>query len=146
MRDILLGVSSVVVVLLGITPVFGASEEGLQIKVTPVFVSVQLSTSLVDMGVVQLGQEKAYSDTIAAKNNGSVMEDFDIKGSSAQGASSSWALSEISNGPDLFMLKVSSNNWGTETALTEGFVHLQDSIEPDANHIFGRKLNFRPAQ
>jgi len=97
-----------------VLPVFAGSDDSLQIQVSTPLVSVSLSEDTVNFGTVALGQEKETSVYPVATNDGAVKIDLDMKGTNATHGTHSWALDDVNNGDDRYMLMISrDSDWTT---------------------------------
>ena len=132
-------------VVISVLPVFAVPEDSLQLQVTPkTLVSVTISPSTVDFGTLVVNQESAYPVGISVNNDGSVVEDIDIRGTGAQYDSGetiyTWNLSDDSNGPNQFMLKISKDNWSTVTNLSSTYKDFIDPLSANTNQEFNLKI------
>lgn len=81
--------SLVVLVFLLVGPVWAATSGTIDVTVTPKLISLSVSPTSYDYGVLGLSETAETTITFAVENTGNVDEDFDIKGSNT----ADWTLS-----------------------------------------------------
>ena len=144
MRKILLSVSSAIVLLLGVTPVFSAGEENVQVLVSTELISVSLDIDTINFGALPLNTESPSSVQIMARNNGTVVEDFGIKGTTAScnncSSSNNWALSSTNDSTDKYIMKYSTDNWTTPITMTTNYVGFASNMSINGDSGFKFKL------
>lgn len=81
----------------------------IDVTVTPIYVSLTVSPNQLDFGTVILGGVKSSSQNVSVANDGSVSEDFFIRGNDATcwacTPRQTWVLSEDGIGPNQYTLK-----------------------------------------
>ena len=102
----------------------------------PPLVSVIISPASVDFGTLALGQESQHPDSISVTNNGSVVEDVDIKGSNATYGGNTWTLSDEDNGGDQYMLKISKDGFANITNLSSVYKDYTASLTVSTTQDF----------
>lgn len=144
MKKILFEVLSVAVVFISITPVFGAGEENVQVLVSTELISVSLDIETVNFGVLPLDSESPSSVQITASNNGTVTENFGVKGTTAScnncSSSNNWALSSTNIGIDKYVMKYSTDNWATPQVMSGNYAGFANSVAPANTSGFKVKL------
>ncbi len=140
MKKILLALLTSAFVVAFVLPVFAGPEESLQVQVTPTLVSVVISPASIDFGTLALDQESQHPSSISVTNNGSVVADMDIKGSDAAYDVNTWALSDVDNGSDRFMLKTSKDGFANITNLSSTYKDYTDSLTVGTNRDFRLRI------
>ena len=123
-------------------PVFASNPAVITATVSPVLISVTVDRGLIDYGVVSLGDAKE-SGLIVATNNGTVVEDFDIKGAIAQSGASQWSLVTGVPGENQFRHSFAireGGSFGALTPLTSGNENFKDNIASSGVVDFKLKL------
>jgi len=143
MKKILLVLLISVFAAVFVLPVFAGSDDSLQIQVSTPLVSVSLSEDTVNFGTVALGQEKEASVFPVATNDGAVKIDLDMKGTNATHGTHSWALDDVNNGDDRYMLMISrDSDWVTEVLnLSTGYQDFYNDPPLDVNS--GQSFNIK---
>lgn len=118
--------------------VLAAAEQSVTATVTPQVLSVTVSPTSIDYGILDVSTATTSSE-ITATNNGNVTEKFNIRGSN----STNWTLSTASIGTDVFMHEFSTDVGYTTWAplATTTYATLAPSIATSNSDLF--KLKFK---
>jgi hypothetical protein len=121
---LLLASFSAITGLLTLTAVAGP-EDTVTATVTPVVISVIVTPDSVDYGPVQLNTSNAVptGSPLDVRNNGTVLEDFEIKGSDTQ----NWTLAGAA-GDSQFVHKFSTSGPPSFTNMTTAFQTLASDV------------------
>lgn len=115
---------------------------GGEVSFTTAVVSISITSSgVVSYGFVAPGNNKdttssGLNDTQTAKNDGTIAEDFNIKG---QNTACPWTLS-ASSGTDQYIHELSTNSGSSWTALTTSYQALTTNIAANSTQNFDLRL------
>lgn len=147
MRKSLFILAASIFVALFSLPVFALDQdqEPITVTVTPKLVSLTLSDTSIDYGIVSVGVGKtATSGTVTVTNSGNVSEDFDIEGDSATTAGGSWSLVSGSGSPGVNQFKHSfalGPSFDPFTVMTTGYGDFANSVAASTGKDFKLKID-----
>jgi hypothetical protein len=106
----------------------GADDETVNATVSLKVISLSVSTNSLSYGALAVGDTDKVPDPVkvTVTNNGSVVEDFKIKGGSS--TPGNWTLTSDAPGPDTYRHKFNLSSTGTFTPLGTNSAVLQNDI------------------
>ena len=126
------------------TGVNGADTAAVTATVTPQSISVSVSDGAIAFGTVSLGGTQdtiTLTDTQTVKNTGNVMEDFNIKTSTATGGTTPWTVSTTTAGADSFVLSVSDDAGVGWEIIESDYITMSMEIEAAGEEPYDFKID-----
>lgn len=124
--------------------VYGADTAAVTATVTPQSVSVSVSDGSIAFGTVALsGTQDTITlvDTQTVTNTGNVMEDFNIKTSTATGGTTPWTVSTTTPGADSFVLSVSDDAGVGWEIIESDYITMSMEIEAAGEEPYDFKID-----
>lgn len=122
-----------------------SAEDTVTCTVSAFLVSVTVTDGDVAYGALEVGTTKStlaaeLDDIQTATNDGTVVEDFNIKSSNAIGASQNWTLVTGTPGLNEFKHEFSTNSSFPGTALTNSYTSLATNVGTSGSQTFDLQI------
>jgi len=100
-KKILVGIGLLGLLGILVVPALAADTASVSATVTPRLISITVSPTSTDYGIMGTNESKIAPDTFTLTNDGNVVEDINIRGTST----AAWTLSDTAIGSEQFMHK-----------------------------------------